>query len=518
MFGFLNFPCAAGVSSALPEASKVIPMKIKRLLCGVALLLCVIGAHAAAADDGKATDGKAAAATRLDPTRLTEAQIAGIESPAVLRKLIVGYDRLGDVQRQVWALQRMSRLYPNSGDIKLAIAVNLARLGDKSKTYDHLLKMQAQGFGYDLHDDERFKPVADTKVWEYVVANLQANLKTFGEGAVAFELPKGDTLFESMAWDPKRGRLLVGSAREGKVYLVDPKTGKLEDFIAAGPDNGMWAVHAMAADPARDALYVASVASVFYKGFAKEDFGKTGVFKFSLSTGKLLEKHLLKSDAGAHALSSLTVSKNGQVFAADGVRNEIYRLGKGGLELMVANPKLTSIRGLAASDDGKYLYFADYALGLFGVDLAGGKGFDVRFNPANLVLGGIDGLYFYDGTLVAIENGMSPKRVLRLSLSADGHAITKAMPLDVANPAFTLPTYGTVAGDSLYFIANSQKGDYGQYGEPKDAAKLQPVKVFRSNLRFAWNEAGVANNIVNEARKKEKAAAAAKDGDKDAKQ
>ncbi|HET9034230.1 MAG TPA: hypothetical protein VFN25_15165, partial [Dokdonella sp.] len=112
-------------------------------------------------------------------------------------------------------------------------------------------------------------------------------------------------------------------------------------------------------------------------------------------------------------------------------------------------------------------------------------------DTTSLVLGGIDGLYWYDGTLVAIENGMWPQRVIRLTLGKDGKSITKMMPLDVANPAFDVPTTGTIAGDGLYYIANSQKGLYGKYGDLKDDAALQPVRIFRSNLRFAWDKNGI---------------------------
>src|SRR5690606_25265435 len=84
-----------------------------------------------------------------------------------------------------------------------------------------------------------------------------------------------------------------------------------------------------------------------------------------------------------------------------------------------------------------------------------------------------------------------PKRVTRLHLSDDGRAVVRAMPLDAGKPEFELPTYGTVAGDQFYFVANSQKNAYDSFGSPKDASKLEPVKVYRSNLRFAWDEGGV---------------------------
>jgi DNA-binding beta-propeller fold protein YncE len=252
----------------------------------------------------------------------------------------------------------------------------------------------------------------------------------------------------------------------------------------------------MATDPAGENLYVASTSSVYFKGFKQEDYGKAGVFKFRLADGKLVGKYLLTPDKEPRTLSSIAVGKNGEIFAADGVRNLIYRLDGGALKLMVENPKLTSVRGLAVSGDGKSLYFADYQLGVFGVDLAAGKAFDLDYSPETLVLGGIDGLYWYDGALVVIENGMSPKRVMRLKLDTDGRKVLKAMPLDVANAAFGLPTYGTTDGDSLYFVANSQKNDYDAYGVVKDESKLEPVRIFKSDMRFAWNEGGIGTSIM----------------------
>jgi DNA-binding beta-propeller fold protein YncE len=252
----------------------------------------------------------------------------------------------------------------------------------------------------------------------------------------------------------------------------------------------------MATDAAGENLYVASTSSVYFKGFKQQDYGKAGVFKFRLSDGKLINKYLLTPDNQPRTLSSIAVGKNGEVFAADGVRNLIYRLDGGALKLMVENPKLTSVRGLAVSGDGKTLYFADYSMGLLGVDLSAGKAFDIDYSPETLVLGGIDGVYWYDGTLVVIENGMSPRRIMRLTLDKDGRKIVKAMPLDVANTAFGLPTYGAVDGDSLYFVANSQKNDYDAYGVVKDDSKLESTRIFKSNLRFAWNENGVGTQIM----------------------
>ncbi len=459
-------------------------MKIKQILC---MFAC-----SALASVAIAQQKPAAGDMGLNPATLSEAQIAGTQVPRALYRLAEIYKSAGDYQRLAWTLQRLTALMPNVGDLKLALATTYALQGDKTRTYDTLLAMQKQGFAYDLAKDPNFTKVADTKVWTYITDNLSAGLKPFGEGKVAFTLPRGDTLFESLAFDPKRQQFLVGSVRDGTIHLAD-KNGKLTDFIAPNAQNGLWSVYAMATDPANDALYVASTSSVYFKGFNQADYGKAGVFKFKLSSGKLEAKYLLPPDAHVpeQTLSSIAVGKNGMVFAADGLRNIIYKLDGGALKSMVENPRLTSLRGMTVSDDGKTLYFADYALGIFGVDLAAGSGFDLQYDTAKLVLGGIDGLYWYDGALIAIENGMSPRRVMRMTLSADGKKVVRAMPLDAANPAFELPTYGAIDGEGLYFVANSQKNQYDSYGSPKDAAKLEPVHVFRSNLRFAWDKGGI---------------------------
>lgn len=374
-------------------------MNIKRLLCCVVLLLSVSAAMA----DKPASNAPA----KRDATTFTEAEVNEITSIAVLQRMVVGYKGLADLKRLSWTLARLSQLNPDSADLRMALALTYAELGDKSKTYDLLLKMKEQGYGADLENDPRFDKVTGTEAWTYVVQSLQANLKPFGEGRVAFELPKGDTLFESMAWDPKRKKFLVGSVREGKIYLAD-MDGKLTEFISPADGSGLWSVYAMAADPERDLLYVASTSSLYFKGFRQEDFNKTGIFKFKLSTGKLLNKYLLPTTEGTRALSSITVGKGGQVFAADGLNNQIFTIEGDQLKLVVANPKLTSLRGLAVSDDGNMLYFADHTLGLFGADLKTGTGFAVGHDPASLVLGGIEGLYWYEGNLIAIANGMSP--------------------------------------------------------------------------------------------------------------
>ena len=129
-------------------------MNIKRLLCCLALLL--------AAPMVLADTPASNTPVQRDATTFTEAQVNEITSSDVLNRMLAGYKRLGDQTRFGWTLARLSTLNPDSGDLRMMLAVHYAEQGDKSKTYDLLLKMKEQGYGVDLKDDPRFAKVTGT--------------------------------------------------------------------------------------------------------------------------------------------------------------------------------------------------------------------------------------------------------------------------------------------------------------------------------------------------------------------
>jgi thioredoxin-like negative regulator of GroEL len=130
-------------------------MIIKRIL----LCLALLAPSALALADSPA----ATAPAKRDATTFSESQINEITSMAVLQRMVAGYEKLKDDQRLAWTLKRASELNPNSGDMRLALALTYARMGKKSETYDLLLKMKEQGYGIDLSDDARFEKVTGTR-------------------------------------------------------------------------------------------------------------------------------------------------------------------------------------------------------------------------------------------------------------------------------------------------------------------------------------------------------------------
>jgi sugar lactone lactonase YvrE len=411
-------------------------------------------------------------------------QLAEVTDANTLLQLIIQMRQQNAVDAELKAWERLVQLRPHIGRYRYEMAARFAALGKKSETYNALLELQSQGYAFDARADNRFEKAGGTEVWDYILQGFDSNRAPYGEGKVAYTLPKEDLLIESVAWDPTRKELLVGSAREGRVYRVD-KAGKLQPLVTADADNGMWAVFDIVVDAKRNVLWVASTAMPHFKGYnAETDLGRAGVFKFDLKTGKFLKKFLSPTIVGQnYILSALALGKDGEVYAADGINNAVYQVRDDQFRRLFHAPKLSSIRGLAVSGDGKTLYLGDHELGVIGYDLGTGKPFDVRV-PEKLSLGLIEGIAWSDGNLVAVQNGLPPSRVMLLHLSDDGRSIASVQPLAANNPNLTVPTLGTLDGKTFYVIANSQKDNYDRFGLVKDKDKLQGTRIFAVDATF----------------------------------
>jgi hypothetical protein len=116
----------------------------------------------------------------------------------------------------------------------------------------------------------------------------------------------------------------------------------------------------------------------------------------------------------------------------------------------------------ALSADEKVLYVPDYVRGIAAMDLATRA---VRWlRPADdIALSGIDGLYVYQGSFLAVQNGTKPARVVRFTLDLQHQEV-----LEANTPGLGEPTHGRMIGDTFYFIANAGWDAYDDQGKKKD--------------------------------------------------
>jgi hypothetical protein len=130
--------------------------------------------------------------------------------------------------------------------------------------------------------------------------------------------------------------------------------------------------------------------------------------------------------------------------------------------------------GIALSEDEHTLYVAD-SLGLVRVDLSNGETRDVDPGPKS-TLAGIDGLYWHNGSLIGIQNGIGSPRVAAFRLSSDGLRVTHTTVLENRSKLCILPTTGAIRGPDFFFIANSQIDNLNN-DKVMDVTRLEVIRI-----------------------------------------
>lgn len=273
-------------------------------------------------------------------------------------------------------------------------------------------------------------------------------------GAPAFvaRLPDADMISEDIAYDATSARFLVSSVHHGGIYAITH--GRTTTLVEPGA-NGTWGMFALGVDAARGTLWTTTVAlSPITAKFSPADSGRSALMKFDLRTGAL-RGTFAAPDTGAHALGDLVVANTGAVYVSDGLAGGVYALAPASDSLRVLVPRgvLRSPQTPALSSDGRTLFVPDYSIGIAAVDIATGKVTWLTHSDS-LALTGIDGMYRVGRDLVAVQNGIEPNRIVRLTLDGSARRVTRAAAI-ARGPAAPSLTHATVVGGWLYFLTKS---------------------------------------------------------------
>ncbi|MEQ1761991.1 MAG: hypothetical protein ABL984_02485 [Pyrinomonadaceae bacterium] len=332
-------------------------------------------------------------------------------------------------------------------NLAVAFALN-GRSDDALTSLDRLTKM---GLAYAFDKDDDFKTLGDDERFQKLVAAAAANRQPINASKRALELRDKTMIAESVAFDAKMKQFFVGSIHKRKIVSVDA-SGVESDFSSSS--DGLYAVLGMKVDAKKGVLWVASSAVPQMSGFTGTDKGRAGVFKCDLRTRKLLRKYLLP-DGEQHVLGDVWIDRSGDVYATDSVSPSIYRIdaAKDEIEPFISSDLFASLQGITGGAKANEIFVADYAKGLFRIDLST-KAITQLKPDANITLLGTDGLYFHGGKLIAIQNGINPHRVAAFTI--DGDRVTATTVLEANHADFLEPTLGLISGDDFLYVANSQ--------------------------------------------------------------
>ena len=388
--------------------------------------------------------------------------------------------RVKDYPAYLENMKQAQSLRPDHPTIMYNLAGAYALNGKSREAIDWLGRVALMGLIYPAGEDEDFASIRNSDEFKALLRIFETNKTPVTHSVEAFTLEEKGLVTEGLAYDPVTETFYVSSIHKRKIVSVDKK-GEARDF--SNSQDGLWSVQGMKVDAKRRILWVCTTAFPQMMNFTERDKNRTGVFKYDLRTGKLLKKYLLPDITKGHAFGDLAIHPSGDVYVTDSVTPAIYVISrqKDLLELYVGLEPFASPQGLDFSTDGKQMFVADYGRGIFVFEVKSKK-FKKVESPSSVSLLGIDGLYFYRGDLITVQNGVRPHRVVRLFLNEAMDRVETSDVIEANNPIFDEPTLGVIVKDDFYYIANSQWESVNEKGELAPVEKLRKPIVLKARL------------------------------------
>ena len=356
------------------------------------------------------------------------------------------------------------------------LAADYAEKCDVATTLKLLRQVAAAKGGLDPGEYRGFAYLRDTPEFKAIVAEIRLKNKPKIQSKAAFVIREPDLFPEGMAYARYNGRVYAGSVKR-KIVWTD-KTGELHDLVKAGDDKLAY-VAGLHVDETRKELWAVSTR---FGDTAELASTVQGLFKYDLTSGKHLDTFISPNKSSGYLNDVTVVPSSGKAYTTNTLEGSVYctKTGSHELELFLPSGTVPGANGIAISDDEKTLFVAG-DFGIYRVDLGTGSSAPLQ-KTSDVIDASIDGLYFYRQSLVGIQNAIHPGRVVRFYLDPTLTKITGWEILETYNPAFENPTTGSLDGDSLLFMANTQLHKW-QPGKPLPAPSgLHDVQILRISL------------------------------------
>jgi len=367
----------------------------------------------------------------------------------------------------------------------LQVASVEARLGHKDEALKWLVRYAAMGLAYDVAGDDDLKPLLAEPGFAKIAEAMKARTAPVSSSEMYCALDLVDVMPEDITHDGSG--FIVSSVQHHTLYRLHAP--KADDVACEATEVPLeeaakrWPTLAVSADAARKLLWFSTSAMPGFADIPKEDEGKAALVAMN-TKGQVARRWNLEADSPA-VLGDMTLAADGTIYITDSVSGGVYRV-RG--DVKTANMEriadgLFSPQTPALSADKKRLFVADYSMGIAVIDLAGGKPVEYMPHPEDVAVTGIDGLYLVGDSLIAIQNGTEPARVLRLKLDAAQQRIVSAEVMEQGGERLGDPTHAVVVDGWLYVIANVGWGKVDDSGQLKSGENFTAPAVLRFALK-----------------------------------
>lgn len=364
----------------------------------------------------------------------------------------------------------------------LGVARGYAQLGDTARAFAALRSVVTSGVSRDLTSDSLLQPLVAHRQWAAILRGLVANAAARGRTTPAFALFDSGFAAEDIAYDTRRHRYLLSSIARRTIMAVE-RDGRAHTFLASTAEAPLWAVLALGVDATRDRLWATTIGNDRIPGLGRGARPRASILRLDLATGRIARRFDLPDDGVPREPGDLVVAPDGDVFVADGRTGAIYviRVATDALDTLVAPGVLTGPQQPVVAQDGRTLIVPDYVRGLATVDRTSGA-VGWLANPPSIAVNGIDGLKWSGPhTLVGVQNGVAPARIVRFTIDETRGTVTRSEVL-AQGGAIRDPTHGIIVGGQYVFIAYSGGEVLLPDGSVRPGAEALPSAIVRLSL------------------------------------
>lgn len=395
--------------------------------------------------------------------------------PPVLMQEARAAVQTGDLAQAIAKFEAVRAARPDYPRVHNTLARCYTEVGRTEDALKSLQTLAAMGLVVNIATDKDFARLQSRPEFSAIVQAFAANRPT-ETAPVAWTLPEMTGIIEGIAIRPETGETFLADVHERCIWRRDAQ-GVVKKF--SQESEALPGLFALRVDSRAKRLWASGSALPEMRGYTAADRGRALLAAFDLTNGRLLATYPAPADGANHVVGDFTIASDGTIYATDSLAPILWRLSPNGssLEKWLESDQFSSLQGVVQSADGAALYVSDYANGLWRVDLATRA---IRLLPAppHTTLFGIDGLQAVPGGLIAVQNGINPPRILRLSLDATGLP-TAAKVLFAGDAATSDFSLGQVVGDHFEFVGTS---GWGLFENAKTPPAPHPVKIYRTRL------------------------------------
>ena len=403
------------------------------------------------------------------------AQVARVAWSAAVRAL-----RTNDLATARREVEHAASAWPTQQAYVWGRAVIAARVADTAAVRVALADYAKLGLGRDLRADSTFAAYRELPWFQEMARAHDANRGAVVNSTIRTRLADSTFWPEGVDYDAHTKRFYVASIRHRTIAEI-LRSGLTRELW---PRNqpGAGAVMGVRVDPRGGVIWATMAGLPQMEGFVASDTGTAALVRVSIKNGTIERRWDLPAGT-KHVPGDLAIGPRGDVFVTDSDQPVLYRLRIAADTLeRLTSPLFRSLQGMTASPDGRFLYLADYSHGLLRVDLATRVVTRITDAPYSTTLG-CDGIVWYRGSIIAVQNGVVPARVMRFHLDERGERVARAELLDRNWTMADEPSIGTIAGDTYVYVANSQWEKYTEDGKRKPGARLTPPVLLSIPLK-----------------------------------